>query len=274
MGLLHIYVSDLRKYHGRISFLPVAPYHPPQPLRRQSTRYTSETEPVHPQSFRRSQSEMGNMSGMRNSSGDPIPVEPGVSSPLSENGDLDGLERVANGTSSEPMLSAASANTRNGDNNGDIADGQTEKSMSATSPVPTPLLNPLSEPVPENWVTIEDDFVLVGAIYQTHLAIDMMSTPQNKIDDGLIHLSLIRYEGMTRSKLLKLMTAMESGNHVGSEGVEIIPCTAFRIEPVSNGTSGSSKEEGGIMTCDGEAIDFGPIQGQVLPSIARVMTRK
>jgi hypothetical protein len=270
-------VSDLRKYHGRISFLPVEPYNPPQPLRRQSTRYLSEEEPVRPQSFRRSQSEMGDVgsAGTHSSHVDPIPIRPSASSPLSNNGEIEGLERLTNGESNAPMIpptGANIANAGNGDQNGDCnKDMSKPQSLSATSPVPTPLLNPLSEPVPEDWVSIQDDFVLVAAIYQTHLAIDMMSTPENKIDDGLIHLSLIRYEGMTRTKLIKLMTAMESGDHVGMSGIETIPCKAFRIEPLDDDGSPGGK---GILTCDGEAIDFGPVQGQVLPSCARVMTRK
>ena len=51
--------SDLRKYRGRLSFLPIKPYEPPQPLRRQSLNYDSSSSAnVQPHSMRRSQSEL------------------------------------------------------------------------------------------------------------------------------------------------------------------------------------------------------------------------
>lgn len=45
--------------------------------------------------------------------------------------------------------------------------------------------------------------------------------------------------------------------------MELIPVRAFRIEPDMN--------ERGCMTVDGEHVDYGPIQGEVFPGLARVM---
>jgi sphingosine kinase len=44
----------------------------------------------------------------------------------------------------------------------------------------------------------------------------------------------------------------------------MIPCTAFRIEP--DRTSGN-----GNITIDGEKIEYGPVQGEIFPGIARIM---
>ena len=56
------------------------------------------------------------------------------------------------------------------------------------STVKTPLLAPLDQPVPDDWVTIDEEFVLVGAIYQSHLAKDNQMASRAKLSDGVIHL--------------------------------------------------------------------------------------
>ena len=56
-------------------------------------------------------------------------------------------------------------------------------------PVRTPLLAPLDEPVPDDWVTIDDEeFVLVGAVYQSHLAKDNLMARNARLADGVIYL--------------------------------------------------------------------------------------
>ncbi|TMS10443.1 Sphingosine kinase 2 [Larimichthys crocea] len=55
------------------------------------------------------------------------------------------------------------------------------------------LLPPLDQPLPtRDWVSIEGDFVLVLALYQTHLGADLHAAPQARFDDGLIHLTFVR----------------------------------------------------------------------------------
>jgi len=55
-------------------------------------------------------------------------------------------------------------------------------------PVRTPLLTSLDKPVPDDWITIDEEFVLVGAIYQSHLAKDNLMASTAKLADGIIHL--------------------------------------------------------------------------------------
>lgn len=44
----------------------------------------------------------------------------------------------------------------------------------------------------------------------------------------------------------------------------MIPVKAFRIEP--------AEDSGGYLTVDGEKVDYGPLQAEIFPSLASVMT--
>lgn len=118
------------------------------------------------------------------------------------------------------------------------------------------LLPPLDQPLPtRDWITIEGDFVLVLALYQTHLGADLYAAPQARFDDGLIHLTFVR-AGISRATLLRLFFAMERGTHhsVSSPYVSHITCRAFRLQPLSTR---------GTLTVDGELVPYGPLQAQV-----------
>lgn len=118
------------------------------------------------------------------------------------------------------------------------------------------LLPPLDQPLPtRDWVTIEGDFVLVLALYQSHLGADLYAAPQARFDDGLIHLTFVR-AGISRATLLRLFFAMERGTHhsVSSPYVSHVTCKAFRLQPLSTR---------GTLTVDGELVPYGPLQAQV-----------
>uniref|UniRef100_A0A3P9NMK7 sphingosine kinase n=1 Tax=Poecilia reticulata TaxID=8081 RepID=A0A3P9NMK7_POERE len=118
------------------------------------------------------------------------------------------------------------------------------------------LLPPLDQPLPtRDWVTIEGDFVLVLALYQSHLGADLHAAPQARFDDGLIHLTFVR-AGISRTTLLRLFFAMEKGTHhsVNSPYVSHVSCKAFRLQPLS---------PRGTLTVDGELVPYGPLQAQV-----------
>lgn len=118
------------------------------------------------------------------------------------------------------------------------------------------LLPPLDQPLPtRDWVTIEGDFVLVLALYQSHLGADLHAAPQARFDDGLIHLTFVR-AGISRATLLRLFFAMERGTHhsVSSPYVSHVSCRAFRLQPLSTR---------GTLTVDGELVPYGPLQAQV-----------
>ncbi|XP_052474255.1 sphingosine kinase 2 isoform X2 [Carassius gibelio] len=153
--------------------------------------------------------------------------------------------------------------------NFDLADtgGPLKNCPHMTSSINLPeddLLPPLDQPLPtSDWVTIEGDFVLVLAIYQTHLGADLFAAPQAQFDDGLIHLTFVR-AGISRATLLRLFLAMERGAHlsVSSPYVSHISARAFRLQPLS---------PRGTLTVDGEVVPYGPLQAQVHPSMARLI---
>uniref|UniRef100_A0A8C3SCX4 Sphingosine kinase 1 n=1 Tax=Chelydra serpentina TaxID=8475 RepID=A0A8C3SCX4_CHESE len=129
---------------------------------------------------------------------------------------------------------------------------------------PDELLVPLGQPVPVSWVTVEDDFVLVLAIYQSHLGADLFAAPFARFDDGLVHLCFIK-AGISRAALVRLFLAMEKGSHFEQECPHLVhvPVRAFRLEPLTRK---------GILTVDGERVEYGPIQGQVHRGLARLVT--
>ncbi|MEE6506835.1 hypothetical protein FKM82_007872 [Ascaphus truei] len=129
-----------------------------------------------------------------------------------------------------------------------------------------PLLVPLDQPLPSHWSVVqEDQFVLVLALYQSHLGADLYTAPMVKRPgEGLIHL-FYATSRISRASLLKLFLAMEKGTHLdtGIPHVTHIPVKAFRIEPF---------QSSGIMTVDGEILQCGPVQGQIHRGLGRIVS--
>ena len=68
--------------------------------------------------------------------------------------------------------------------------------------------------------------------------------------------------------MIQMMMSLESGLRISDAGdTEVVRVLAFRLEPDSSCPPG-------LLTVDGERVDYGPIQAQVLPSLARVMSIK
>ena len=62
--------------------------------------------------------------------------------------------------------------------------------------------------------------------------------------------------------VVQFLIGMSNGSHVKVPEAEIVPVSALRIEP-----------EAGQLTVDGEAVDLGPLQAEVLPSLVKVFAR-
>ncbi|XP_030582728.1 sphingosine kinase 1-like [Archocentrus centrarchus] len=141
-------------------------------------------------------------------------------------------------------------------------------SRSATKALPGPtdsLLPPLDQPPPSDWVVVqEEDFVLVLAMYQSHLAEDLLAAPEATLDDGVIHLFYVR-AGISPTALLRLFLAMERGAHLTTNCQHLVytKVRALRLEPYS------SK---GIITVDGEVVEYGPVQAEVHRGLSRLIT--
>ncbi|XP_077380519.1 sphingosine kinase 1-like [Festucalex cinctus] len=121
------------------------------------------------------------------------------------------------------------------------------------------------EPLPGSWVVVpEEDFVLVLAMYQSHLAEDLLAAPEATLDDGVIHLFYVK-AGISRPALLRLFLAMEKGAHVASSCAHLVhtKVRALRMEPYS---------PKGIITVDGEVVEYGPVQAEVHRGLARLIS--
>lgn len=64
--------------------------------------------------------------------------------------------------------------------------------------------------------------------------------------------------------MFQFLLGLSSGTHLSCPRAEMIPVTAFRLEPVT---------PGGHMTVDGELVDYGPIQAELMPSLANILSR-
>lgn len=109
----------------------------------------------------------------------------------------------------------------------------------------------------------DEDFVVVVAMYQSHLAEDMFAAPASRLDDGIIHLIYVK-AGISCRSLLHLFLAMEKGGHLRTycPHVVYVKVKALRLEPYS---------PKGIITVDGELVDYGPVQAQIHGSLARLI---
>lgn len=107
---------------------------------------------------------------------------------------------------------------------------------------------------------------MVHASYQTHLSADCLLAPNAKLNDGVIWL-LIIHANASRSQMLQFLLGLTTGAHADSNVwngvIDFLPVKAFRIEPAIN--------EQGYMTVDGEHVEYGPIQAEVFPALAKVM---
>ncbi|KAI5613734.1 sphingosine kinase 1, partial [Silurus asotus] len=140
----------------------------------------------------------------------------------------------------------------------------TSESPGTTQGPPDTLLVPLDQPVPAHWTVVkEEDFVLVMAVYQSHLAEDFIAAPASRLDDGVMHLIYVK-AGISRQDLLCLFLAMKKGAHLSTNCpfVVYVKVRALRLEPYS---------PKGTITVDGEAVEYGPVQAQIHGSLARII---
>jgi sphingosine kinase len=63
--------------------------------------------------------------------------------------------------------------------------------------------------------------------------------------------------------MLQFLLGLSSGTHLLVPQAEMIPVTAFRLEPETSG---------GHITVDGEAVDYGPIQAEIMSNLANIMS--
>ncbi|TRY95721.1 hypothetical protein DNTS_022121 [Danionella cerebrum] len=126
------------------------------------------------------------------------------------------------------------------------------------------LVAPLDEPVPQGWTCVdEQEFVLVLAMFQSHLSEDFHVSPDARNDDGLIHLYYVS-AGVSRAALLRVFRAMQTGSnlHGACTHLKYVRAQALRLEPLCTD---------GMMTVDGERVESAVVQAQVHRAAARIV---
>ena len=101
------------------------------------------------------------------------------------------------------------------------------------------------------WKSITGQFIMVWACQAPYMSNSTLVAPKAKLDDGKIHLVIIKSEVkklISRYDLLKLFLDLEHGKHVDSDLVEIIPVLGYDLTIKENESSN--------ITVDGELLDY------------------
>lgn len=118
----------------------------------------------------------------------------------------------------------------------------------------------VADPVPDNWKTIEGNFVVFVALMSGHLNDDSVFCADSKTNSGEFRI-VYTFDDVTRGQLLAKM-----GEKTGTEkiaNIHEIRTKAFRLVPISPG----------IISIDGERTEYGPLQVQVHPGMMRLYSR-
>lgn len=163
-----------------------------------------------------------------------------------------------------PLVTSNSVSVQAGDGiiNPSFERQDSSSSEQSTSNDPASCRLPsLSEPVPSNWKVIEGKFICIAVLQDSHLSRDVIAWPNRAFSEGVMCIQYVLHSA-TRSELFNVMTDMEHGTHMGKDTTKSVFAKAFRIEPM---------EDDGIITVDGEKVEFGPIQGQMMDLKANIL---
>ncbi len=126
-------------------------------------------------------------------------------------------------------------------------------------------LNPIDKPVPKDWLTIEENFILFLVVNVPLIAPDFLASPDSKFNDGHMLMIFIK-EGAKKTELLQMFSETETGKHLDSPLVEFVKIKAFRLEPQPY-----KQQSDGVLMVDGERVPYGNIQGEIMPSCANIL---
>ena len=132
------------------------------------------------------------------------------------------------------------------------------------SELATDLLPPLSDPVPSNWKTIEGNFTGVTVLMAPFIAHGFMGDPNLTLGSGKLHINY-SLDDMTRTGLMSILLSANTGSYLQRDDVHSVKSQAYRLEPLTST---------GVITVDGEVIDYVPHQVQLHPQLIRIMSRR
>lgn len=142
-----------------------------------------------------------------------------------------------------------------------------EKTASVRGKVVEPradLLPALSDPVPDSWTTIDGEFINISIIMTSHMAHGIIGHPDMTIGSGKFMI-IYSTSNLSRIGMFNLLKDSETGAHIHLDNVHIVQAKAFRLEPIT---------APGMLTVDGEVVQYGPIQSQLHPHLGRLICRK
>jgi hypothetical protein len=103
---------------------------------------------------------------------------------------------------------------------------------------------------------------------------DILVAPEKKLNDNFMYITFIN-GAATRFDLLKIFIEGGTGNFLLHSCMEWAKVKAFRLEPFTSPyspakTSNFSPDDGALMV-DGEKVDYGNIQGEIVPTFANIL---
>lgn len=143
--------------------------------------------------------------------------------------------------------------------------------LSTSSPMhPTPINNsndtdnlpPITEPIDTSaygWEVIEEAFTMIWVLQTSHAGATVHSSPTSRLADGVF--TVLYTTNCSTIDLLKLLVLIDNGQHIHHPALKKRTCVAFRFEP-------KDLNDNGIFSLDGEFVEYGTIQGTVLPKAA------
>ena len=121
------------------------------------------------------------------------------------------------------------------------------------------LLPDINDPVPDSWVTLEEDFTMIMPLMVPLFSNGLVGDSSMRIGSGELH--IVYVTDISRSTLFSILV----DSNFEREEMRTVRTRAFRIEPLS---------QEGLITIDGEPIEYGAIQGQLHRNMLRIFSRK
>ena len=125
-------------------------------------------------------------------------------------------------------------------------------------------LKPMNKPVPNDWLTICDEFALFLVFKLPYMGQDFFVSPTAKLDDGELILSFIK-SGVPSHEILNMFNSAGKGGYLEAPYMHYVKVKAFRLEPLGEINDNLA------MMVDGEKVCYGPIQGEVRPGLGRAL---
>ncbi|MFT4553661.1 MAG: sphingosine kinase [Chlamydiales bacterium] len=127
----------------------------------------------------------------------------------------------------------------------------------------------LKDPLPEEFTEVDGEFSMVHACNTSHCSYNFHSAPDAKLNDGFIHIHYIKnplsnWRIASVYKMARVLLGFDDGSFVNRPEVHSIRTKAFRLIP---------KTPWGLITLDGEQIEYEPFQCQLSERVSKVFCR-